>query len=85
MQNTFDLFDYYSYIASLGLVLVNIIQPGKLIDEQSRIDNRISYEIWATFENLEIKDGINYLSKSEFFERAQRISELSRSELVEAS
>src|SRR5690554_1018624 len=31
--------------ASLGLVLVNTVQPGKLIDEQSRIDNRISYEI----------------------------------------
>src|SRR5690606_26673735 len=71
--------------ASLGLVLVNVIQPGKLIDEQSRIDNRIGYEIWAASENLEIKDGINYLQDPVFFERARKISELSRSELVQAS
>src|SRR5690606_14944041 len=55
--------------AGLGLVRVNVIQPGKLIDEQSRIDNRIGYEIWAATENLEIKDGINYLQDPEFLER----------------
>jgi len=51
---------------SLGLVLVNVIKPGELIDEQSRIDNRISYEIWADSEGHEIKDGINYLQDPEF-------------------
>jgi Na+/H+-dicarboxylate symporter len=70
---------------SLGLLLVNIIKPGKLIDEQSRIDNRISYEIWADSEGYEIKDGVNYLKDPEFFERAQVISELSKSELKEAA
>lgn len=71
--------------ASVGLLLVNTIQPGKLIDEQSRIDNRISYEIWAASQGTEIKDGINYLQDPAFFERAQNISELSKSELQEAS
>src|SRR5690554_2522674 len=71
--------------ASLGLLLVNTVQPGKLIDEQSRIDNRISYEIWAASQGTEIKDGINYLQDPAFFERAQNISELSKSELQEAS
>ena len=71
--------------AGIGLTLVNIIQPGKLIDEQSRIDNRIGYEIWADSKNLEIKDGVNYLQDPEFFERARVISELSRSELQQAS
>ena len=70
---------------SLGLLLVNIVKPGKLIDEQSRIDNRISYEIWADVEGYEIKDGINYLKDPEFFERAQEISELSKSELQDAA
>ncbi|WP_179347628.1 dicarboxylate/amino acid:cation symporter [Winogradskyella pacifica] len=70
---------------SLGLVLVNVIKPGELIDEQSRIDNRISYEIWAASEGHVIKDGINYLQDPEFFERAQEISELSKSELKEAA
>jgi Na+/H+-dicarboxylate symporter len=70
---------------SLGLVLVNLIKPGNLIDEQSRIDNRISYEIWADSEGYEIKDGVNYLNNPEFLERAQEISELSKSELKETA
>lgn len=73
------------FAVSLGLVLVNTIKPGKLIDEQSRIDNRISYEIWAASEGKEIKDGINYLQQPEFFERAQKITELSKAELKDAS
>ncbi|MCB0444957.1 MAG: dicarboxylate/amino acid:cation symporter, partial [Gelidibacter sp.] len=73
------------FAISLGLVLVNTIQPGKLIDKQSRIDNRISYEIWAASQGHEIKDGINYLQDPHFFKRAQEISELSKSELKEAS
>ncbi|EIJ40579.1 dicarboxylate/amino acid:cation symporter [Galbibacter orientalis] len=70
---------------SLGLVLVNVIKPGKLIDEQSRIDNRISYELWAGSQNLEIKDGVNYLHDPKFLDRAERISDLSRSELKDAT
>lgn len=70
---------------SLGLILVNTIKPGKLIDQQSRIDNRISYEIWADAEGHQIKDGINYLQDPEFFERAKEISELSHAELKDAS
>ncbi|MFB9057571.1 dicarboxylate/amino acid:cation symporter [Mariniflexile ostreae] len=70
---------------SLGLVLVNTIKPGKLIDKQSRIDNRIRYEIWADNEGHEIKDGIHYLKDPVFFERAQNISKLSESELKEVS
>jgi Na+/H+-dicarboxylate symporter len=70
---------------SLGLVLVNTIKPGKLIDEQSRIDNRISYEIWASSQGYEIKDGVNYLQDPDFMQRAREISDLTNSELKEAS
>ncbi|GAB4165769.1 MAG: dicarboxylate/amino acid:cation symporter [Winogradskyella sp.] len=70
---------------SLGLFLVNLVKPGQLIDEQSRIDNRISYEIWASGEGYEIKDGINYLKDPKFFKRAQEISELTKSELQDAA
>ncbi len=73
------------FAVSLGLLLVNVIKPGKLIDEQSRIDNRISYEIWANSQGYEIKDGIDYLHKPEFLERAQNITELSKGELQDAS
>lgn len=66
---------------SIGLTLVNIIKPGALVDEDSRIDNRISYEIWAGNQGYEIKDGINYLEDPKFLDRAQRITDLSKSEL----
>jgi Na+/H+-dicarboxylate symporter len=70
---------------TLGLVLVNTVKPGNLIDEQSRIDNRISYEIWASDQGYEIKDGINYLKDPAFLERAQEVSDLTRGELKEVS
>ena len=73
------------FAIGLGLTLVNIIKPGKLIDEQSRIDNRISYEIWASEQGYQLKDGINYLQDPDFFERAQEISQLTKSELKDAS
>lgn len=73
------------FAVGVGLILVNVIQPGKLIDEQSRIDNRISYEIWASNEGREIKDGVNYLQDPEFFERAKKISDLSHEALKDAS
>ncbi|HLV92675.1 MAG TPA: cation:dicarboxylase symporter family transporter, partial [Aequorivita sp.] len=73
------------FAVGVGLILVNVIQPGKLIDEQSRIDNRISYEIWASNEGREIKDGVNYLQNPEFFERAKKISDISHEALKDAS
>ena len=73
------------FAISLGLALVNTIKPGKLIDEQSRIDNRINYEIWASSQGYEIKDGINYLKDPAFFERAQEISNLTKQDLKEVS
>jgi Na+/H+-dicarboxylate symporter len=69
----------------LGLLLVNTFKPGELIDEQSRIDNRISYEIWASSQGYELKDGVNYLQDPLFMERAREISDLTRSELKEVS
>ncbi len=60
----------------LGLTLVNIIKPGALVDQESRIDNRISYELWAQEQGVEIKDGVNYLQDPAFMERAGRVNEL---------
>jgi len=50
----------------VGLLLVNTIKPGQLIDEESRIDNRISYEIWAGEQGYEIIDCVIFLQKPEF-------------------
>ena len=42
----------------LGLLLVNVLQPGSYIAEQSRIKNRIKYELWVEqTPGVEILDG----------------------------
>ncbi len=47
----------------VGLLLVNVLQPGKFIDEDSRIKNRLQYERWvAATDGVEILDGKNFLN-----------------------
>lgn len=70
---------------SLGLLLVNVIKPGKLINTESRIDNRINYEIWAGSEGHVIKDGLNFLKDPNLQDRVREISKLSNTQLPEAS
>jgi len=49
----------------VGLLLVNIIKPGAMVDEDSRIKNRLAYEAWVDeTEGVEILDG-KYLSGDE--------------------
>lgn len=70
---------------SLGLVLVNTIKPGRLIDEESRIDNRISYELWAASEGHEVKDGQSFLKNPKYADRVAAISKLTNSQVSELS
>lgn len=42
---------------SIGLIFVNVVQPGKFVDDETRIKNRLSYEAWAMEEKIPIKDG----------------------------
>ena len=41
---------------SLGLLLVNTIKPGKYLSNELKLENRISYELWAKSENIVLKD-----------------------------
>lgn len=41
---------------SLGLIVVNLFQPGVQNNETKRIENRLSYEIWANKSGIEFKD-----------------------------
>ena len=51
----------------VGLLLVNLVKPGALIDEEQRIKNRLQYETWvAETEGVEILDGKNYLQDPEY-------------------
>jgi Na+/H+-dicarboxylate symporter len=60
---------------TLGLTLVNIFQPGKILNEATLIDNRISYELWANNENIEIKDNICILCQDEYADKIKLVSE----------
>ncbi|UTW61024.1 dicarboxylate/amino acid:cation symporter [bacterium SCSIO 12741] len=50
----------------VGLLFGNIVQPGKFMDEEQRVKNRISYEQWATENNVAILDGKSYLNDPQY-------------------
>ena len=47
---------------SLGLVLVNVFNPGHTDDNDIARQHRLEYEVWATDNNVEIKDDKNLLA-----------------------
>ena len=61
----------------IGLLLVNLVQPGALVDEDSRIKNRLSYESWANSNGVEILDGKNYTNDPQYasYDRAAEMTE----------
>jgi len=78
---------------SLGLLLVNVTKPGKLVDENTRIKNRISYELWAQEEGLVLKDDkllsqdpeyASYLSAAQQKATEERESEVTMSRMKTA-
>lgn len=64
---------------ALGLVLVNVMAPGKMVDDASRIDNRISYELWAQAEGVPIKDGVHFLQDPQYSDRIAAVSDREKS------
>ena len=48
---------------STGLLLVNTFEPGVQTDPDMALNSRLRYEIWATDNNIEIKDDIRRLSE----------------------
>lgn len=55
---------------TLGVLLVNVIQPGKLIGEDQRITNRIGYELWVN-QNTAVEriDSENYLNNPQYADK----------------
>lgn len=51
------------FSVSIGLLLVNSINPGTQSDEKIRQDHRLEYEIWAVDNNVEIKDGKDLMAE----------------------
>lgn len=50
---------------SIGLMVVNVFQPGVHSDLDNKTENRLEYELWAEKSNIEIKDGQNVLAKAD--------------------
>lgn len=42
---------------TIGLLLSNLINPGKKLTDQDRLENRIKYEVWAKNSQTAIRDG----------------------------
>ncbi|MBO3699339.1 dicarboxylate/amino acid:cation symporter [Roseivirga sp. E12] len=61
----------------IGLLLVNVVKPGALVDEESRIKNRLSYEAWANSNGIEILDGKNFTNDPAYasYDRAEEMTE----------
>ncbi len=45
------------FSVSLGLLLVNVFKPGKALDDELRLENRMAYELWLTDKGLSPRDG----------------------------
>ena len=51
----------------IGLTLVNIVKPGTHIDDEQRIKNRLSYEVWLQENDIDAtQDGLNFLSDPKY-------------------
>ncbi len=61
---------------SLGLILVNLFGPGKLIDNDARIDNRLNYELWAAKNGLPTADGESFLQDPNYQEKVAQLEDL---------
>lgn len=53
---------------SIGLVLVNTISPGKLVNQEQRVENRKSYEAWVAS-----KDGVELIGTGEEVEKTKAV------------
>ncbi len=49
---------------TMGLLLVNVLQPGTISNEDTRINRRLQYEIWAENAKVDIKDGRHELESA---------------------
>ncbi|MDR9442165.1 MAG: dicarboxylate/amino acid:cation symporter [Schleiferiaceae bacterium] len=58
---------------TVGLLMVNTAAPGKRVDDQTRIENRISYELWARENGKTIKDDRRFLQDPQYEEAVARV------------
>ncbi len=75
------------FAVCLGLLAVNALKPGNAINQEQRVVNRMSYEIWLNETKQPTHDGMNFLDKPEYADLKElasaRLTELNDSELVQ--
>lgn len=64
---------------SMGLLLVNLFSPGTQSNEQTRLKNRLQYELWAEESGILVKDGRHELKTATPEQIANANKELSAS------
>jgi Na+/H+-dicarboxylate symporter len=71
----------------VGLLFVNIVKPGTHMDDEQRIKNRLSYEIWLQDNDMGLsQDGQSYLSDpkySKYLSVAQESKQLTEAERMD--
>lgn len=61
---------------TMGLLLVNTIQPGKFMDDDDRIKNRIRYELWALdADNGFVLDDRSFLNNEKYAAYVEEVTE----------
>jgi Na+/H+-dicarboxylate symporter len=77
------------FAVCLGLLAVNALKPGNAINQEQRVVNRMSYELWLGETQQVSHDGLNYLENPEYAElkavAGERLTELNESELVKSN
>ncbi len=64
------------FAVSVGLFLVNILNPGNYIAENQRIKNRIKYEVWvAQTSGVDLIDGTSYSSDPQYADYLNQASQ----------
>ena len=74
----------------VGLLFVNVIKPGTYVDDEQRIKNRLSYELWLQEENMGLsQDGQVFLDDPKYAEyltasqQEQKLTEAQKKDLEE--
>jgi Na+/H+-dicarboxylate symporter len=74
----------------IGLLFVNVVKPGTHVDDEQRIKNRLSYELWLQEEGMGAsQDGQNFLDDPKYSkyltqsQEDQRLTEAQKKDLEE--
>jgi len=67
---------------TIGLVLVNILQPGDYIAEEQRVKNRLKYEVWAqNTPGGKVLDGKSFLTMPEYTDQVAEAEAAMKTEM----